>query len=86
MVEDTAYQSATWKDHMMYFVPLMQRPSSADYPIDKDENMYAGAIVLKTSRPVPEMEELARKTLAGINPNLSVVRFQTFDGADCGAV
>jgi hypothetical protein len=24
------------------------------------------------------MEELARKTLAGINPNLSVVRFQTF--------
>jgi macrolide transport system ATP-binding/permease protein len=78
VVEDTAYQSATWKDHMMYFVPLMQRPSSADYPIDKDENMYAGAIVLKTSRPVPEMEELARKTLAGINPNLSVVRFQTF--------
>ena len=62
----------------MYFVPLMQRPSSADYPIEKDENMYAGAIVLKTSRPVPEMEELARKTLAGINPNLSVVRFQTF--------
>ncbi len=78
VVEDTAYQSATWKDHMMYFVPLMQRPSSADYPIDKDENMYAGAIVLKTSRSVPEMEELARKTLAGINPNLSVVRFQTF--------
>ena len=78
VVEDTAYQNATWTDHMMYFVPLMQRPTSADYPIDKDENMYAGAIVLKTSRPIPEMEELARKTLAGINPNLSVVRFQTF--------
>jgi len=78
VVEDTAYQNATWTDHMMYFVPLMQRPASADYPIDKDENMYAGAIVLKTSRPIPEMEELARKTLAGINPNLSVVRFQTF--------
>jgi predicted permease len=78
VVEDTAYQSATWKDHMMYFVPLMQRPLSADYPIDKDENMYAYAIVLKTSRPVPEMEELARKTLAGINPNLGVMRFQTF--------
>ena len=78
VVEDTAYQSATWKDHMMYFVPLLQRPLSADYPIDKDENMYAGAIVLKTSRPIPEMEELARKTLAGINPNLGVVKFQTF--------
>jgi macrolide transport system ATP-binding/permease protein len=78
VVEDTAYQSATWKDHMMYFVPLLQRPLSADYPINKDENMYAYAIVLKTSRPVPEMEELARMTLAGINPNLGVMRFQTF--------
>jgi macrolide transport system ATP-binding/permease protein len=78
VVEDTAYQSATWKDHMMYFVPLLQHPPSADYQIDKDENMYAGAIVLKTNRPMPDMEELARKTLAGINPNLSVVRFQTF--------
>ncbi|HEY2469741.1 MAG TPA: ABC transporter permease [Terracidiphilus sp.] len=78
VVEDTSYQSATWKDHMMYFVPLMQRPLSANYPIDKDESMYAGAIVLKTSRSIPEMEEVARTTLAGINPNLSVVRFQTF--------
>jgi len=79
VVEDTAYQSATWSDHMMFFVPTLQRPLSADPDsIDRDENMYAGAIVLKTNRPVPEMEELARKTLAGINPNLSVVRFQTF--------
>jgi predicted permease len=78
VAEDTAYQSATWKDHMMYFVPLMQREKSADYPIDKDESMYAGGIVLKTSRPVNEMENIARRTLAEINPNLSVVRFQTF--------
>jgi macrolide transport system ATP-binding/permease protein len=78
VVEDTAYQSATWKDHRMYFVPLAQRPRSATYTIDEDENMYAGAIVLETTRPVPDMEELARKTLAEINPNLSVVRFQTF--------
>jgi predicted permease len=79
MVEDTAYQSATWKDHMMYFLSLPQRPPSETLPIDKDENMYAGAIVLKTSRPIPEMEELARKTLASINSNLSVVNFQTFE-------
>ncbi len=80
VVEDTAYQSATWKDHRMYFVPLMQRRRRAPIlPIDKDENMYAGAIVLKTSRPVAGMEELARKTLAEINPNLSVVKFQSFE-------
>lgn len=79
VVEDTAYQSATWADHMMYFVPLLQRPPSTDQPIEKDENMYAGGIVLETDRPVPNMESLARKTLAGINPNLSVVKFQTFE-------
>lgn len=78
VVEDTAYESATLTDHLMYFVPLPQRPRSATYPIDEDEEMYAGAIVLKTSRPIPQMEELARKTLAGINTNLSVVKFQTF--------
>jgi len=78
-VENTAYQSATWKDHRMYFVPLLQRPPSDKDPIEKDENMYAGAIVLKTDRPAPGMEELARKTLAGINPNLSVVKFQSFE-------
>jgi len=79
VVEDTAYQSATWKDHRMYFVPLPQRPPSDKRPIEKDENMYAGAIVLKTDRPVAGMEELARKTLAEINPNLSVVKFQSFE-------
>jgi predicted permease len=79
VVEDTAYQSATWKDHRMYFVPLLQRPPSDKDPIEKDEDMYAGAIVLEADRQVGGMEELARKTLAGINPNLSVVKFQSFE-------
>lgn len=78
VVEDTAYTEATWKNHAMYFVPLLQRASNAP-PIEKDEEMYAQAIVLKTTRPIPEMEELARKTLVGINPNLSVVKFQSFE-------
>jgi macrolide transport system ATP-binding/permease protein len=41
--------------------------------------MYAGAIVLKTSKPMDNIEALTRQTLAGINPNLTVVKFQTFD-------
>jgi predicted permease len=79
VVEDTAYSSARWKDHIMYFASLPQRPPGDKDPIEKDEDMYAGAIVVKTDRPMAEMEELARKTLAAINPNLSVVKFQTFD-------
>ncbi|ADV80889.1 ABC transporter permease [Terriglobus saanensis] len=81
VVEDTAYNSATWKNHAMYFIPMTQRiPESArQRPIEKDTGLYAGAIVIHTERPMDNIQSLARQTLAAINPNLSVVKFQTFD-------
>ena len=79
VVEDTAYTDATWKDHPMYFVPLLQRPAEIKKPIENDEMMYASAIVLKTARPMNDMEALARRTLSEINPNLAITKFQTFD-------
>jgi len=79
VVEDTVYTTARWKDHRMYFLPMMQRPASDKAPIEEDTSLYAGAIVLETQSPMNNMEELAQKTLAEINPNLAVVRFQTFD-------
>jgi len=79
VVEDTTYESPRWKEHTMYFLPLMQRPPSTKDPIEKDKSLYAGAIVLATSHPMNDMEGLARQTLSGINPNLAVVKFQTFD-------
>jgi predicted permease len=79
VVEDTVYQDVRWKDHSMYFIPLMRRVPSDTDPIEKDDSLYAGAIVLKTAAPMSNMESLARTTLAGINPNLSVVKFQSFD-------
>ncbi len=79
VVEDTAYTTVRWKDHGMYFVPMMQRPAHTDEPIEDDLSLYAGAIVLETKRPMNGMEKLAQRTLAGINPNLTVVKFQTFD-------
>ena len=60
VVEDTVYTDARWKNHMMFFVPMLQRPASTKYPIDKDEMMYAGAIVFKTDHPISNMESLAR--------------------------
>jgi macrolide transport system ATP-binding/permease protein len=75
VVEDTVYTSARWKDHAMYFVPMMQRPASSKQPIDKDIQMYAGAIVLETEQLRRDIEPLARKTLAAIDPNLTVVNF-----------
>jgi len=79
VVEDTVYTDVRWKDHAMYFVPMLQRPASAKGPIENDEMLYAGAIVLKTHRPMNNMEALVRRTLASINPNLAVVKFQTFN-------
>jgi predicted permease len=79
VVEDTSYTDVRWEDHSMYFVPLLQRPASSKEPIEKDNSLYAGAIVIETARPMSEMESLARRTLVGINPNLTIVKFQTFE-------
>ena len=62
----------------MFFAPLLQRVASDTQPIDKDESLYSGGIVIETSHPIPDMELLTRKTLAEINPNLALVKFQTF--------
>jgi ABC-type antimicrobial peptide transport system permease subunit len=78
-VEDTVYTAVQWKNHSMYFVPMMQRFATNKDPIEKDTSLYAGAIVLQTARPMNDMEQQAQKTLASINPNLTVVKFQTFD-------
>jgi predicted permease len=79
VVEDTVYTDVRWKNHSMYFAPIMQRDASDKDPIEKDTSLYAGAMVIETARPMSDMETIARKTLGGINPNLTVVKFQTFD-------
>ena len=63
----------------MFFVPMMQRPASDRNPIEKDEMMYAGAFVLKTTHPINDMEAQTRRTLSSINPSLAVVKVQTFE-------
>jgi predicted permease len=79
VVEDTTYTTVRWKDHAMYFLAPLQRPASDKEPIENDMSLYAGAIVVETAAPMGNMESLARTTLGGINPNLTVVKFQSFD-------
>lgn len=78
VVADTTYTDIRWKDHLMAFYPLLQKSATDTTPIEKDESLYVGAFVLKTTHPIPDMEALARRTLSQINPNLAVVRIQTF--------
>ena len=79
VVDDTVYTAVQWQDHRMVFFPLLQRPASNHGPIDTDISLYAGALVIQTAHPMPDMESIARQTLAAINPNLAIVKFQTFD-------
>ncbi|HZD49141.1 MAG TPA: ABC transporter permease, partial [Silvibacterium sp.] len=81
VVEDTTYTSVYWKNHAMYFLPLTQRAGIAndpDAPLEKDQSMYAGALVIQTAHPIAGFEKIVGDTLAGINPNLTIVKFQTF--------
>ncbi|HEY2472039.1 MAG TPA: ABC transporter permease [Terracidiphilus sp.] len=79
VVDDTTYTAVQWKDHAMFFVPLTQRAATDKQPLDQDGSFYAGAIVVQTDHPVNDMEKMASRTLDGINPNLTIVKFQTFD-------
>jgi len=79
VVEDTVYSSIYWTKHSMYFVPMVQRPPSDSSPIEQDISLYAGALVLRTAAPMDNLETLVRATLAGINPNLAIVKFQTLN-------
>jgi len=78
VVEDTVYTAVQWKNHSMYFLPMTQRFASSTDPVDKDTSLYAGALVIETAGPMADMEKRAATTLGGINPNLTVVKFQTF--------
>ncbi len=83
VVEDTTYTSVYWKNHTMYFLPLTQRAGLANDPdpdnaLDKDQSMYAGALVIQTGHPIPGFEKIVGDTLSSINPNLTIVKFQTF--------
>jgi predicted permease len=81
VVEDTTYTSIYWKNHAMYFLPLTQRAGASndpDDPLEKDLSMFAGAVVIRTAHPMAGFEKIVGDTLASINPNLTIVKFQTF--------
>jgi ABC-type antimicrobial peptide transport system permease subunit len=57
----------------------MQRYASDKGPIEKDMSLYAGTLVIETAQPMSDMGKIAQRTLAGINPNLTVAKFETFN-------
>ncbi len=78
VVENTAYQSAMWDDHRMFFIPLTRRAPSDTDPIETDDSLYVNALVLQTAKPMEGLEAQVRATLASINPNLTIEKYETF--------
>ena len=61
----------------MYFRPLLQRAPISDHD---DRSLYVGAITLQLKGSVEGLEPQVGRALASINPNLTIVRFETFAG------
>jgi macrolide transport system ATP-binding/permease protein len=77
VVDDTKYQSARDPAQPMYFTPMLQQ-SRTSPPKDLDASLYAEALVLQMKNMPPGLEAQVRKTLASIDPNLTVDHYQTF--------
>ena len=77
VVSDVQYINSRGVARQMYFRPLMQRAPISDG--DEVRSLYAGAIMLQMKGQVDDLESQVRRTLASINPNLTVVNYNTFE-------
>jgi hypothetical protein len=80
VVEDTTYTTVYWKNHAMYFLPLTQ---PAGIPGSRQSSREGPVHVCRSHRDSgrpfnPGFEKIIGDTLASINPNLTIVKFQTF--------
>src|SRR6202041_486512 len=62
----------------MYFRPLLQVAHTK--PEADIRSLYAGAIMVQTRGSIPGLESQIRRTLAGIDANLTVSHYDTFAG------
>jgi predicted permease len=78
VVSDVKYTDPRSDTRPMYFRPLLQHAPISDGV--EIRSLFVGAITLQMKGPVDGLESQVRRTLASINPNLTVVNFNTFSG------
>jgi predicted permease len=85
VVEDAQYWNPNSPIRPMYFVPAAQwpqlptsAPQSAGYEQLIANTHYMWSIELETHGTVPGLEAQVRRALAEVNPNLMMVRYQSF--------
>jgi macrolide transport system ATP-binding/permease protein len=77
VVKDAKWQQPREEAQPRYFRALTQL--AASNPLGEERSLHTSTIMLKTRGPIAGLESLARKTLTGINPNLPVTYYSTFD-------
>jgi predicted permease len=72
--------------HPVYLRPLTQRFAYHDANMDSGEtqSMFIDSMILSFSRPQENADALIRQTLAGIDPNLTVLDLRTLDAQVAG--
>lgn len=78
VVSDIKYNNLKQPTRAMYFRPLLQLAHTD--PDGDTRSLYVGAIMLQTKGSVEGLESQVRRTLANINPNLTLTNFNTFAG------
>ncbi len=76
VVSDVKYNDIRNPVRAMYFRPLLQVAHTK--PESDIRSLYAGSIMIQTKAQVDGLESQVRRTLANINPNLTLVRYETF--------
>src|SRR5215469_142316 len=78
VVSDIKYNNLRRPTRAMYFRPLLQVAHTK--PEDDIRSLYAGAIMLQTKGTMDGLESEIRRTLANIDPNLTLTNYNTFAG------
>ena len=81
VTEDTNYWQPASKMRPMFFLAGTQWVKVDDPRYLMFENvshLHMGSVVLETNHNIPGLEAQVRRTLAQLNPNLTVIDFQTF--------
>jgi macrolide transport system ATP-binding/permease protein len=71
----------------VYIRPLMQQVAAYKEPTlagTEVNSLFINSIILRFRQPQPEVESLVRRTLQGVDPNLTIVDLRSFDAQVAG--
>ena len=79
VVGDAKYNDPDQPPHQMFFLPLMQLSNQEWAENGMVRSNFIGDIELRVAGRPPGLEYLIRRTLAGVDPDMTVLEVRTFD-------